>query len=95
MNPRDELKTYDQEKKIIKEPYKPYIIQEPLESHYFPRWVLGFTRLNNRFVIRPGLYGKEITHVKIHEKVHNEEKTGNEYVVETETRHRLRTRCYD
>jgi len=95
MNPNDELKTYDQEKKTKKEPYEPYIIQEPLEFHYFPRWVLGFTRLNNRFVVRPDLYGKEITHVEIHERVHNEYETGDEGFVDMITRHKLRTKCYD
>jgi len=66
-------------------PNEPYIIREPLESHYFDPWIGGWTRLNNRFVINPELYGYWIKVVEIHEKIHNIYKTGNEAFVEMMT----------
>lgn len=71
-------------------PYNPYIIREPLEPHYFDPWVGGWTRLNNRFVINPQLYGYWIKIVEIHEKIHNIYQTGNEGFVERMTQHIFR-----
>jgi len=64
---------------------EPYIVREPLESHYFDPWIGGWTRLNNRFVINPELYGYWIKVVEIHEKIHNIYNTGNEAFVEMMT----------
>ena len=75
---------------INKNPYEPYIIREPLESHYFDPWVGGWTRLNNRFVINPQLYGYLIKIVEIHEKLHNIYQTGDEAFVERMTRYNFR-----
>ena len=75
---------------INKNPYEPYIIREPLESHYFDPWVGGWTRLNNRFVINPALYGSWIKIVEIHEKLHNIYKTGDEAFVERMTQYNFR-----
>jgi len=66
-------------------PNEPYIVREPLESHYFDPWIGGWTRLNNRFVINPELYGYWIKVVEIHEKIHNIYNTGNEAFVEMMT----------
>jgi len=74
----------------IKNPYEPYIIREPLESHYFDPWIGGWTRLNNRFVINPQLYGHWIKIVEIHEKLHNIYQTGDEAFVERMTWHNFR-----
>ena len=74
----------------IKNPYEPYIIREPLESHYFDPWIGGWTRLNNRFVINPQLYGYWIKIVEIHEKLHNIYQTGDEGFVERMTWHNFR-----
>jgi hypothetical protein len=68
----------------------PYIVREPLESHYFDPWVGGWTRLNNRFVVNPQLYGYWIKVVEIHEKLHNIYKTGNEAFVEKMTWYNFR-----
>ncbi|MDI6826577.1 MAG: aminopeptidase [Candidatus Aenigmarchaeota archaeon] len=73
-----------------KNPYEPYIVREPLESHYFDPWIGGWTRLNNRFVINPQLYGYWIKIVEIHEKIHNIYKTGDEAFVERVTWHYFR-----
>jgi len=73
-----------------KKPYEPYIIREPLESHYFDPWIGGWTRLNNRFVINPQLYGYWIKIVEIHEKLHNIYQTGNEAFIERMTMHNFR-----
>jgi len=82
---------YDTNKyKVIATPYNPYIIREPLESHYFEPWVGGWTRLNDRFVINPQLYGYWIKIVEIHEKIHNIYQTGNEGFVESMTQHIFR-----
>jgi leucyl aminopeptidase (aminopeptidase T) len=78
--------SYDEKSK----PYEPYIVREPLESHYFDPWIGGWTRLNNRFVINPTLYGYWIKIVEIHEKIHNIYKTGNEGFVERMTRYNFR-----
>ncbi len=78
--------SYKQERK----PYEPYIVREPLESHYFDPWIGGWTRLNNKFVINPTLYGYWIKIVEIHEKIHNIYKTGNEGFVEKMTRYNFR-----
>jgi predicted RNA-binding protein with TRAM domain len=78
--------SYKQERK----PYEPYIVREPLESHYFDPWVGGWTRLNNKFVINPTLYGYWIKIVEIHEKIHNIYKTGDEGFVERMTRYNFR-----
>jgi leucyl aminopeptidase (aminopeptidase T) len=67
-----------------------YIIREPLESHYFKPWIGGWTRLNNRFVINPQLYGYWIKIVEIHEKLHNIYQTGDEAFVERMTRYNFR-----
>jgi leucyl aminopeptidase (aminopeptidase T) len=74
-------------------PYEPYIIREPLESHYFDPWVGGWTRLNGGFVVNPQLYGYWIKVVEIHEKIHNLYKTGDETFVEKMTWHVFRN-CY-
>lgn len=68
----------------------PYIEREPLESHYFDRWTWGWTRLNNRFVVNPDLYGEEIRFTKIHEIIHNLYNTGEEAFVEKMTRYVFR-----
>jgi len=73
-----------------KSPYNPYIVREPLESHYFDPWIGGWTRLNDRFVINPDLYGYWRKIVEIHEKIHNIYKTGNEAFVERMTWHNFR-----
>jgi leucyl aminopeptidase (aminopeptidase T) len=73
-----------------KKPYEPYIFREPLESHYFDPWIGGWTRLNNRFVINPQLYGYWIKIVEIHEKIHNIYKTGDESFVERMTNYNFR-----
>ena len=78
--------SYNQKRK----PYEPYIVREPLESHYFDPWVGGWTRLNSRFVINPQLYGYWIKIVEIHEKLHNIYQTGNEVFVEKMTRYNFR-----
>jgi len=75
---------------VNKKPYEPYIIREPLESHYFDPWIGGWTRLNNRFVINPQLYGYWIKVVEIHEKLHNIYQTGDEAFVERMTWHNFR-----
>jgi len=67
-----------------------YIVREPLESHYFDPWIGGWTRLNNRFVINPDLYGYWIKIVEIHEKLHNIYQTGDEAFVERMTWHNFR-----
>jgi len=77
-------------KKPNKSPYDPYVIREPLESHYFDPWIGGWTRLNNKFVINPQLYGYWIKIVEIHEKIHNIYKTGDEGFVERMTRYNFR-----
>ena len=79
-----------QSQPINKNPYDPYIVREPLESHYFDPWIGGWTRLNNRFVINPQLYGYWIKIVEIHEKLHNIYQTGNEGFVEAMTWHNFR-----
>lgn len=76
--------------KTNKKPYDPYVVREPLESHYFDPWIGGWTRLNNKFVINPQLYGYWIKIVEIHEKIHNIYKTGNEGFVERTTRYNFR-----
>jgi len=76
-------------------PYGPYIIREPLESHYFDPWVGGWTRLNNRFVINPQLYGYWIKIVEIHEKLHNIYQTGDEAFVERMTQYNFRNGYFD
>jgi len=76
--------------KSNKKPSDPYVVKEPLESHYFDPWVGGWTRLNNKFVINPQLYGYWIKIVEIHEKIHNIYKTGNEGFVERMTRYNFR-----
>ena len=73
-----------------RKPYEPYIVREPLESHYFEPWIGGWTRLNNKFVINPTLYGYWIKIVEIHEKIHNIYKTGDEGFVERMTRYNFR-----
>jgi leucyl aminopeptidase (aminopeptidase T) len=78
--------SYNQKRK----PYEPYIMREPLESHYFDPWIGGWTRLNNRFVINPQLYGYWIKIVEIHEKIHNIYQTSNEAFVERMTRYNFR-----
>jgi leucyl aminopeptidase (aminopeptidase T) len=80
---------------LKKTTYNPYIIREPLESHYFDPWVGGWTRLNNRFVINPDLYGYWIKVVEIHEKLHNIYQTGNEAFVERMTWHNFRNGYFD
>jgi len=75
---------------INKNPYEPYIVREPLESHYFDPWIGGWTRLNNKFVINPQLYGYWIKIVEIHEKLHNIYQTGDEAFVESMTWHNFR-----
>jgi leucyl aminopeptidase (aminopeptidase T) len=86
---------YDTSSKYdIKTPYNPYILREPLESHYFDPWIGGWTRLNNRFVINPQLYGYLIKVVEIHEKIHNIYKTGNEGFVEMMTQHIFRNKYF-
>jgi leucyl aminopeptidase (aminopeptidase T) len=75
---------------INKKSYEPYIVREPLESHYFDPWIGGWTRLNNRFVINPQLYGYWIKIVEIHEKLHNIYKTGDEGFVERMTQYNFR-----
>jgi leucyl aminopeptidase (aminopeptidase T) len=76
--------------KTKKKPYDPYVVREPLESHYFDPWIGGWTRLNSKFVINPQLYGYWIKIVEIHEKIHNVYKTGNEGFVERMTRYNFR-----
>lgn len=78
-----------------KKQYEPYIIREPLESHYFDPWIGGWTRLNNRFVINPQLYGYWIKIVEIHEKIHNIYQTGDETFVERMTWHNFRNGYFD
>jgi len=78
-----------------KNPYNPYIIREPLESHYFDPWIGGWTRLNNRFVINPQLYGYWIKIVEIHEKLHNIYQTGDEAFVERMTWYNFRNGYFD
>ena len=76
-------------------PRDPYIVREPLESHYFDPWIGGWTRLNGRFVINPDLYGEMIKIVEIHEKIHNIYNTGNEGFVENMTMHNYRNRYFN
>jgi len=78
-----------------KKPYEPYVIREPLESHYFDPWIGGWTRLNNRFVINPNLYGYWIKVVEIHEKIHNIYQTGDEAFVENMTWYNFRNGYFD
>jgi len=82
-------------KNVQNSPYNPYIVQEPLESHYFDPWVGGWTRLNNRFVINPDLYGYMRKIVEIHEKIHNLYNTGNEAFVERMTQHVFRNQYFN
>jgi hypothetical protein len=77
-------------KNVKNKPYDPYIVREPLESHYFEPWIGGWTRLNGRFVINPDLYGYMRKIVEIHEKIHNLYNTGNEAFVESMTQHVFR-----
>jgi len=77
-------------KNVKNKPYDPYIVREPLESHYFEPWIGGWTRLNGRFVINPDLYGYMRKIVEIHEKIHNLYKTGNEAFAENLTQHVFR-----
>ena len=77
-------------KNVKNKPYDPYIVREPLESHYFEPWIGGWTRLNGRFVINPDLYGYMRKIVEIHEKIHNLYNTGNEAFVEKMTQHIFR-----
>jgi hypothetical protein len=79
----------------INTPYVPYIVQEPLESHYFDPWIGGWTRLNGRFVINPDLYGEMRKIVEIHEKIHNIYKTGNEAFVESMTNYIFRNNYHN
>jgi leucyl aminopeptidase (aminopeptidase T) len=76
-----------------KRSYEPYIVREPLESHYFDPWVGGWTRLNGRFVVNPQLYGYWIKIVEIHEKIHNLYETKDENFVERMTQYVFRN-CY-
>ena len=75
---------------VKNKPYNPYVVREPLESHYFEPWIGGWTRLNGRFVINPDLYGHMRKIVEIHEKIHNLYNTGNEGFVERMTQHVFR-----
>ena len=77
-------------KNVKNKPYDPYIVREPLESHYFEPWIGGWTRLNGRFVINPDLYGYMRKIVEIHEKIHNLYNTGNEAFVERMTQYIFR-----
>lgn len=68
---------------------------DPRYEHYYQRMlrdivplidippsILGWTRMNNHWVMDPELYGEKAIIVMLHEKSHNKLGSGNEYAVQ-------------